>query len=79
MNLINYYNKKKIYESKIEIYSNILNGNIDLNKSLLSSQTSEELDSLEKKIMEREKKKNELTEKCLSYQERINNEIIITK
>ena len=29
--------------------------------------------------MEREKKKNELTEKCLSYQERINNEIIITK
>ena len=66
MNLINYYNKKKIYESKIEIYSNILNGNIDINKSLLSSQTSEELDSLEKKIMEREKKKNELTEKCLS-------------
>ena len=31
MNLINYYNKKNIYESKIEIYRNILNGNIDRN------------------------------------------------
>ena len=67
--------QQKEYESKIKIYSDILNGNVDINKSLLSSQTSEELDSLEKKIMEREKKKNELTEKCISYQERINNEI----
>ena len=67
--------QQKEYESKIKIYSDILNGNIDINKSILSTQTTEQLDSLEKKIMEREKKKNELTEKCISYQERINNEI----
>ena len=67
--------QQKEYESKIKIYNDILNGNVDINKSLLSTQTSEELESLEKKIMEREKKKNELTEKCISYQERINNEI----
>ena len=67
--------QQKEYESKIKIYSDILNGNVDINKSILNSQTVEELENLEKKIMEREKKKNELTEKCISYQERINNEI----
>ena len=67
--------QQKEFESKIKIYNDILNGNVDINKSILSTQTVEELDNLEKKIMEREKKKNELTEKCISYQERINNEI----
>ena len=67
--------QQKEYESKIKIYSDILNRKIDINKSILSTQTTEELDSLEKKIIEREKKKNELIEKCISYQERINNEI----
>lgn len=67
--------QQKEYESKIKIYSDILNGNVDINKSILGTQTMEQIDNLEKKIMEREKKKNELTEKCISYQERINNEI----
>ena len=67
--------QQKEYDSKIKIYSDILNGNVDINKSIISSQTVEELDNLEKKIMEREKKKNELIERCINYQERINNEI----
>ena len=67
--------QQKEYDSKIKIYSDILNGNVDINKSIISSQTVEELDNLEKKIMEREKKKNELMERCINYQERINNEI----
>ena len=67
--------QQKEYESKIKIYTDILNGNVDINKSILNSQTVEQINMLEKKIMEREKKKNELTEKCISYQERINNEI----
>ena len=67
--------QQKEYESKIKIYTDILNGNIDINKTILNTQTVEQIDTLEKKIMEREKKKNELIEKCISYQERINNEI----
>ena len=67
--------QQKEYESKIKIYSDILKGKVDINKSILSTQAVEQIDNLEKKIMEREKKKNELTEKCISYQERINNEI----
>jgi structural maintenance of chromosome 3 (chondroitin sulfate proteoglycan 6) len=67
--------QQKEFESKINIYSDILNGNVDINKSTLSTQTAEQIDILEKKIMEREKKKNELIEKYISYQERINNEI----
>jgi structural maintenance of chromosome 3 (chondroitin sulfate proteoglycan 6) len=35
----------------------------------------EQIDELEKRILEREKKKNELIEKCISYEERINHEI----
>ena len=60
--------QQKEYESKIKIYSDILNGKVDINKSILSTQAVEQIDNLEKKIMEREKKKNELTEKCISYQ-----------
>jgi len=67
--------QQKEFESKINIYSDILNGNVDINKSILSTQTAEQINTLEKKIMEREKKKNELIEKYISYQERINNEI----
>ena len=67
--------QQKEYESKIKIYTDILNGNIDINKTILNTQTVEQIDTLEKKILEREKKKNELIEKCISYQERINNEI----
>ena len=46
-----------------------------MNKSLINSQTVEQIDELEKKILERENKKNELMEKCISYEERISNEI----
>ena len=67
--------QQKEFESKIKIYSDILNGNVDINKTVLNTQTVEQIDTLEKKIMEREKKKNELIEKCISYQERLNNEI----
>ena len=67
--------QQKEYESKIKVYNDILNGNVDINKNLINSQTVEQIDELEKKIMEREKKKNELIEKCISYEERINNEI----
>ena len=44
-----------------------MNGNIDINKSLLSTQATEELDSLEKKNYGKRKKENELTEECISY------------
>ena len=67
--------QQKEYESRIKIYTDILNGNVDINKSVINTQTIEQLDSLEKKIMEREKKKNELIEKCITYQEKLNNEI----
>ncbi len=67
--------QQKEYENKIKVYNDILNGNIDMNKSLINSQTVEQIDELEKKIMERENKKNELMEKCISYEERISNEI----
>ena len=49
--------QQKEYESKIKIYTDILNGNIDINKSLLNAQTTEELDSLEKKKLWKEKKR----------------------
>ena len=42
---------------------------------MINSQTVENIDKLKKKILEREKKKNELIEKCISYEERINHEI----
>ena len=67
--------QQKEYESKIKVYNDILNGNVDINKNLISTQTVEQIDEMEKKILEREKKKNELIEKCISYEERINNEI----
>ena len=67
--------QQKEYEAKIKIYNDILNGNIDINKNVINTQTVEKIDELEKRIMEREKKKNELIEKCISYEERINNEI----
>ena len=67
--------QQKEYESKIKIYNDILNGNVDINKNLINTQTVEQIDELEKRIMEREKKKNELIEKCISYEERINHEI----
>jgi len=67
--------QQKEYESKIKVYNDILNGNMDINKNLVSSQAMEEIDEMEKRILEREKKKNELMEKCISYEERINNEI----
>ena len=67
--------QQKEYESKIKVYNDILNGNVDMNKNLITSQTVEQIDNLEKKILEREKKKNELIEKSISYEERINNEI----
>ena len=67
--------QQKEYESKIKVYNDILNGNVDINKNLINTQTVEQIDELEKKIMEREKKKNELIEKCISYEERINHEI----
>ena len=67
--------QQKEYESKIKVYNDILNGNVDINKNLINTQTVEQIDELEKRIMEREKKKNELIEKCISYEERINNEI----
>ena len=51
--------QQKEYENKIKVYNDILNGNIDMNKSLINSQTVEQIDELEKKIMERENKKNE--------------------
>ena len=54
--------QNKEYENKIKVYNDILNGNIDMNKSLINSQTVEQIDELEKKIMERENKKNELME-----------------
>ena len=67
--------KQKEYESKIKVFNDILNGNVDINKNVINSQTVENIDKLKKKILEREKKKNELIEKCISYEERINNEI----
>ena len=67
--------QQKEYESKIKVYNDILNGNMDINKNLVSSQAMEEIDEMEKRILEREKKKNELIEKSISYEERINNEI----
>ena len=67
--------QQKEYESKIKVYNDILNGNVDINKNIISSQTVEQIDELEKRILEREKKKNELIEKCISYEERINHEI----
>ena len=67
--------QQKEYESKIKVYNDILNGNVDINKNILSSQAVEQIDELEKRILEREKKKNELIEKCISYEERINHEI----
>ena len=67
--------QQKEYESKIKVYNDILNGNVDINKNLISTQAVERIDEMEKKILEREKKKNELIEKCISYEERINNEI----
>jgi structural maintenance of chromosome 3 (chondroitin sulfate proteoglycan 6) len=67
--------QQKEYESKIKVYNDILNGNVDINKNILNTQAIEQLDDLEKKILEREKKKNELIEKSISYEERINNEI----
>ena len=67
--------QQKEYESKIKVYNDILNGNVDINKNLVSTQAVEQIDELEKRILEREKKKNELIEKCISYEERINNEI----
>ena len=67
--------QQKEYESKIKVYNDILNGNVDINKNIINTQTVEQIDELEKRIMEREKKKNELIEKCISYEERINHEI----
>ena len=67
--------QQKEYESKIKVYNDILNGNVDINKNIISSQAVEQIDELEKRILEREKKKNELIEKCISYEERINHEI----
>ena len=67
--------QQKEYESKIKVYNDILNGNVDINKNVISSQAVEQIDELEKRILEREKKKNELIEKCISYEERINHEI----
>ena len=67
--------QQKEYDSKIKVYNDILNGNVDINKSVINTQTVEQIDNLEKKILEREKKKNELIEKSISYEERINNEI----
>ena len=67
--------QQKEYEAKIKIYNDILNGNVDINRNVINTQTVVKIDELEKRIMEREKKKNELIEKCISYQERINNEI----
>ena len=67
--------QQKEYDSKIKVYNDILNGNVDFNKSVINTQTVEQIDNLEKKILEREKKKNELIEKSISYEERINNEI----
>ena len=67
--------QQKEYELKIKVYNDILNGNVDINKNIISSQAVEQIDELEKRILEREKKKNELIEKCISYEERINHEI----
>ena len=67
--------QQKEYESKIKVYNDILNGNVDINKNIINTQTVEQIDELEKRILEREKKKNELIEKCISYEERINHEI----
>ena len=67
--------QQKEYESKIKVYNDILNGNVDINKNIISSQAVEQIDELEKRILEREKKKNDLIEKCISYEERINHEI----
>ena len=67
--------QQKEYESKIKVYNDILNGNVDINKNIINTQTVEQIDELKKRIMEREKKKNELIEKCISYEERINHEI----
>ena len=67
--------QQKEYESKIKVYNDILNGNVDINKNIISSQAVEQIDELEKRILEREKKKNELIEKGISYEERINHEI----